>query len=74
VRVSVFVGGAREAEGAERGRERSACRGPLTHTRPAYATRFPLVAHATATAHATRPTLDGNYLQTRNWMSSTQRS
>jgi len=50
-RVRVGTG---EAESVWRGRERSACRVPLTNTRVAHAGRSPLVAHATATAHAGR--------------------
>ena len=56
--VSVFVWGARQAESVERGRERSGCRGPRTLTPAAHAGRLPLVAHATATAHAGRSALD----------------
>ena len=55
--MSVFVWGTREAESVWRGRERSACRVPLTNTRVAHAGRSPLVAHATATAHAGRSVL-----------------
>ena len=49
--VSVSVWGTRKAEGAERGRERSACRGPRTLTPDAHAGRTTLVAFADATAH-----------------------
>jgi len=52
--VSEFVGGSREAESVWGGEGRSACRGPRTLTQAAHASRGPLVAHATATAHASR--------------------
>ncbi len=44
VRVSVFVWGMRQAESVGRVGERSGYRGPLTLTRVAHASRFPLVA------------------------------
>ena len=50
----MFVGGTREAESVWRGRERSACRGPLTLTQAAHANRLPNTLTLPLTGHPNR--------------------